>query len=512
MTTRLPGARRLSAAGLLTLAAVACSPGPDASQGIVYRAVPVVTRDIVVSAEATGVIRPDTLVEVKSKASGEIREIAVETGQKVPRGALLIRVDPRTPTNALAQSQAGLEVAQARLANAEAQKFWAEELFRTKSITETEYENAVLDQATAKAEVVRAQVQVENDRIRLEDTEVRAPISGTVLEKSVERGQVISSPTLDVGGGTVLLRMADLELVQVRTLVDETDIGKIKPGLPVTVTVAAYPRRPFAGEVIKIEPQAEQQQNVTVFPVLVRIRNEDDLLRPGMNADVEIHIGRRDGVLAVPNSALRTQRDLSSAAMVLGLSVDEAREQLAESTAASGDTTSRATLASSTGAPEGDRAENTMSFQGRTITLPEGVTRSQVEKIFQKFRSGQQPTAKEQSIMRKLRSAMGGGGGGGGRGRRGRAGSSSGASSYQFGGRYIAFVMRDGRPRAVNVRTGLTDLDYSEVVSGLAPGDSVLVLPSASLVQSQQAFKERVQRFAGGGLPGMKSSSSSRRR
>jgi HlyD family secretion protein len=479
----------------------ACGTEEEATE-LVYQAVPVETRDIVVSAEAAGVIEPDTLVEVKSKASGEILDIRVETGQKVERGDLLIRVDQRTPTNALAQSQANLEVALARLENATSQKGRAEELFESRSITETEYEATMLDYANAKAEVVRAEVQVDNDRIRLDDTDVRAPISGTIIEKQVERGQVISSPTQDVGGGTVLLKMADLNLVQVRTLVDETDIGKIKAGLPTTVTVAAYPTQPFQGEVVKIEPLAVQQQNVTMFPVIIRIHNTDDLLRPGMNAEVEIHIGRRDGVLAVPNASLRTQRDVNSAAMVLGLSPDDVREQLAAATRAresgGSDSTSRATLAASaTGDSDShEGAAETIEFQGRTVTLPEGVTRSQVEAIFQKFRSGKQPNSEEMAIMRKLRSAMGGGQRGGGR----RRGSSN---EYQFGGNYVVFVWRNGRPEPVNVRTGLTDLDYSEVVSGLTADDSVLVLPSASLVQSQQAFQERIQRFTGGGLPGM---------
>ena len=479
----------------------ACGTEEEATH-LVYQAVPVETRDIVVSAEAAGVIEPDTLVEVKSKASGEILDIRVETGQKVERGDLLIRVDQRTPTNALAQSQANLEVALARLENATSQKGRAEELFESRSITETEYEATMLDYANAKAEVVRAEVQVDNDRIRLDDTDVRAPISGTIIEKQVERGQVISSPTQDVGGGTVLLKMADLNLVQVRTLVDETDIGKIKAGLPTTVTVAAYPTQPFQGEVVKIEPLAVQQQNVTMFPVIIRIRNTDDLLRPGMNAEVEIHIGRRDGVLAVPNASLRTQRDVNSAAMVLGLSPDDVREQLAAATRAresgGSDSTSRATLASSaTGDSDShEGAAETIEFQGRTVTLPDGVTRSQVEKIFQKFRSGQQPNSEEMAVMRKLRSAMGGGRGGGSR----RRGSSN---EYQFGGSYVVFVLRNGQPEPVNVRTGLTDLDYSEVISGLTAEDSVLVLPSASLVQSQQAFQERIQRFTGGGLPGM---------
>ncbi len=488
---------------ILAVAAAFLAAGcKSAPPPLVYQAVPVSERDIIVSAQAAGTIEPDTTVEVKSKASGEILEIRAQTGQLVERGTLMVRVDQRTPRNTLSQAEAELEVAKATLANALAQRRRSDELFKSQSITETEHEAAGLSYANAKASVVRAEVAVENARIRMDDTDVRAPITGTIIEKNVERGQVISSPTSDVGGGTVLLKMADLNLVQVRTLVDETDIGKIRAGLRATVRVDAYPNRPFEGEVLKIEPLAVTQQNVTMFPVLVRIQNRDGLLRPGMNSEVEIHVGRRDGVLAVPNGALRTQRDVASAAAVLGLSMDRVTEQLAAgSPPPQGDSTAgRATLAggtpSTTGAP---RAETMTMPDGRAVTLPEGVTAAQVQAIFAKFRSGEQPTAAERALMQRIRSSVGGGGG--------RRPSSNDATQ---GGRYIVFVMRNGEPTATNIRTGLTDLDYSEVVEGLTATDSVLVLPSASLVQSQQEFRDRINRVTGGGgLPGMRSSTSS---
>lgn len=495
---------RVAAAGLILTGAAGCAK--KQVETVPYQQVPVERRDIVVSARAAGTIQPDTVVEVKSKASGEILDMRVETGELVQRGTLLVRVDQRTPRNTLAQAEANLEVARARLDNAESQRRRADELFKSQSITEQEHENAILSVANARAEVVRAQVEVENARIAMEDTDVRAPIAGTIIAKNVERGQVISSPTRDVGGGTVLLTMADLNLVQVRTLVDETDIGKISPGLEATVTVDAYPNQPFEGEVLKIEPKAETQQNVTMFPVLVRIDNRRGLLKPGMNADVEIHIGRRDGVLAVPNAALRTQRDVSSAGQVLGIGAEELQRLLAE---AQQRADSARQAAARTPAANGEAAApaaaarpagNTMTTpDGRTIQLPEGVTEAQVREIFRKRFSGGQLTPEEQRVMTQLQSAMGGGRRGGGA--RPRAGS---GNDFQFGGNYIVFVLRDRKPVPVMVRTGLTDLDYSEVVSGLDATDSVLVLPSASLVQQQAEFRERIGRMTGGGaVPGM---------
>ncbi len=405
------------------LVALACG---EVSSPMPYQAVPVERRDIVVSARAAGTIEPNVTVEVKSKAAGEILEILVETGEVVERGTLLVRIDQRQPRNTLEQAQAEHEVARARLANALSQKGRAEGLFKAHSISETEYDQVVLDHAISKAEVVRARVAVENARIEMEDTDIRAPIAGTVIEKNVESGQVISSPTRDVGEGTLLLKMADLERVRVRTLVDETDIGKVHPDLTATVMVAAYTNRPFEGTVIKIEPLAVTEQNVTMFPVLVAIENSEGLLKPGMNCEVEIHVGRREAVLAIPNSALRTTGDVGSAARVLGLSEQDVRKRVG----------------------------------GPPPRLPGGEGDGEVV---------------------------------------------AGGGDALFGGRYIVFVLRDGAPEPVRVRTGLSDLDYSEVLDGLSEADSVLLLPSAGLVRSQERRRSRIERVTGGGLPGLRS-------
>lgn len=409
-----------------------------------YQAVPVERRDIVVSAQASGTIQPDTTVEVKSKASGEVLQVNAETGQVVKRGASLVRIDPRNARNALAQAQADLDVAKAKLANSTSQKRRADELFKTQSITEQEHEQALLDYADAKAAVVRSQVAVDNARIQLEDTDVRAPITGTIIEKDIERGQVIASATSNVSGGTTLMKMADLGLVQVRTLVDETDIGKIQPEQRATVTVDAYPNRSFPGKVLKIEPQAQTEQNVTMFPVLVRIDNEEGLLRPGMNAEVEVHVGRRDSVMAVPTAALRTSRDVGSAAQVLGLDPAAVQRQLAAAQPTQRDSAGQTSLGAA--AP------------------PSGTGNASR---------------------------------GGARARRG--------APQGSGSRYIVFVKRNGQIAPAWVRTGLSDMDYSEVLSGVIASDSVMILPSAGLVQSQQDMRERFNRVTGGGaVPGMR--------
>lgn len=492
---------RIRSLSVLLLAAACSKPAPKP----VYQALPVEKRDIVVSAQASGAIQPDTTVEVKTRASGEVLQILAETGQLVKRGTLIIRIDPRQARNAVDQSKAQLTLAQAQLDNAKTQLDRSKTLRDAQTITQQEYETAQLAYASASAAVVQARIEMENNQISLEDTDVKAPITGVIISKPVERGQVVASATFNAGGGTVLMSMADLNLVQVRTLVDETDIGKIKPGQATTVTVDAYPNRPFQGEVLKIEPLAEVQQNVTMFPVLVRIDNRDGLLRPGMNSEVEIHVGRRDSVLAVPNAALRTQKDVESAAGVLGLTMEQVNAQLAAATPPppQGDTAAsrQVSLGAGAGTPpdsaRGKPAGNTMTTpDGRVVKLPEGTTEQQMRAIFAKFRNGEQPTPEERALLQKMRQ-LNGGGAGGGRQR-------SQGNDFQFGGNYVVFLATADGPRAARVRTGLTDLDYSEVISGLKEGDSVLVLPSASLINSQQEFKNRIQNMTGGGVPGMR--------
>ena len=131
-----------------------------------------------------------------------------------------------------------------------------------------------------------------------------------------------------MSGGTTLLNMADLKQIRLRALVNETDIGNVKPGQGATVAVDAYPDRQFRGTVEKVEPVAQVDQSVTMFPVLVSISNEDGLLMPGMNGEVTILVQEQDDVLAVPVDAIRTTREAAEAGAALGLKPEDIRSQL----------------------------------------------------------------------------------------------------------------------------------------------------------------------------------------
>ncbi|MFL2717172.1 MAG: efflux RND transporter periplasmic adaptor subunit [Gammaproteobacteria bacterium] len=297
----------------------ACGGGGDSKDTQFYKKQETTPERLEVSIEASGVIEAISSVEIKSKASGEVLFLGAEVGDFVDRGFMLAQIDQRTANNIVDQTKSDLEAAKVRLLNAESQYERGIELHKQSSISDKDFEDIKENYAQAKSTLVRNEVSFENAKISLDDTEVKSPIDGTVISRPVEVGQVISSPTSAFGEGSILMMMADLSKVRVRALVDEIDVGKVEIGQSVSIKVAAYRDREFIGTVSKIEPKAFIQQNVTTFPVLIDINNEDNLLLIGMNTDVVIQILDKNVSLSVPTMSLRTRKDIYTAAAVLDI-------------------------------------------------------------------------------------------------------------------------------------------------------------------------------------------------
>ncbi|MHB0969004.1 MAG: efflux RND transporter periplasmic adaptor subunit [Thermoanaerobaculia bacterium] len=439
---------------LLVLLAVAC--GRDASANKrAWETARVARHDIELTASATGVVEPMRTVEVKSKSSGEIVDLPVETGDYVRAGAVLAKLYPRDAQNQYAQAAADVEAAKARLMTAESEYRRSASLRDAALLPESTYETKRLEVANAQAQLIRARTSLDIASDRLRETVVIAPVSGRIIEKNVELGNVVSSAVSQVSGGTTLMKMADLREVQIRALVDETDIGKIKPGQDVRIKVDAFPGRRFRGTIYRIEPQAIVDQSVTMFPLLVRIPNEDELLKPGMNAEVDIYIDRHTGVLAIPNEAVKSPREAMSAAAAVGLTAEEVR-------AARG----------AEGAAPGGR--NTAAAPDHRERRPDAAART---------RTGED------------RGNAAGAEGGRARAARGESG---GAERAEAG---IVFKVVDGRPTPVRISTGVANWDMTEVTAGLSEGDEVVVLPSGSLLRQQDQMRERMRGMSG--VPGM---------
>jgi HlyD family secretion protein len=460
-----------------------------------------------------------------------------------------------------------------------AQKDRNDKMFADKIITAQEYEASQLDYANAVAAMIRARAAVDLADQRVEEARVSAPVAGTIIEKPVSLGQVIASATNSASGGTILLKMADLNRVRVRALFNETDIGAVVPGQPATVTVDAFPDRPFGGVVEKIEPSAVVQSSVTMFPVLVTLDNREGLLKPGMNGEVTVLVERREDVLAVPNDAVRQTREARATAQLIGLDPDSVERAVREQLQAIGGGRS-----GGMGLPNGNGRESRGDVElsvtqggeqgGRSgrPQMPE-VTDAQCKQVTDAFarapaaqttlqglrgrvQAGEIDQQRSRAISDSIYKSLGldsqvaracqfrgrQGGGRGGDGRTGQAGAttpatnatgpsadnSASSSSGRRGGRrgnsaaamfagvdvpVSQAATRAARPALVYVasgtsfvprvvRVGMSDLDYTEIVSGLQEGENVLLMTALAMQASRDSAMARMRARSGGGMPG----------
>lgn len=532
---------------LLALLAVGACNGADAvEEAPGLTTMPALRDDLRLVAEATGLMEPVRTVEVKSKASGEILRLHVDTGDELEPGALLAEIDPRDVRNDFNQTEADLNVARARVEISTAQLERSRLLLEAGVITEAEHESANLDFANAQANLVKATTSMELAELRLSDVTIRAPMAGTIIQKNVEEGQVIQSASQNVSGGTTLFMMANLAEMQVRTLVDETDVGQISADLTATVTVEAFPGRTFAGIVDKIEPQAEVQQNVTMFAVIVMIDNRGGLLKPGMNAEVEILVAERPNALLIPNNALVQFQEMAPAAMVLGMDPDAIemdRSVFADL---------RASLPGNSGAPGGFMAApdgtrgGVMAGRGPMGGM-DGNAR--LQELREQLASGEISREQMREQMMQARAENGGGpeagvngdagagtgrpgagaGAGAGMGAGGRLGAGAGNGAGMMGmdpgagqglmdamgagvGGFAGRREQEGAPRPAitfvvsldgtieprPILIGVNDWDNTEVLAGLEEGEEVALIGAAQLQAQQQEFIDRMRERMGG--------------
>ncbi len=249
---------------------------------------------------ANGVVKSIDRIEIKSKASGEIVELPVEEGDFISQGDLIARLDQKDERAEAAQAQADFDIAMAELKQAQSTFERRNQLFQDNLISEEEQGQITLDLAVAKGKVIQASTTLERAQERLSEAVVRAPIDGTILQKYVEEGQIIASGVSNVSGGTPIVDIADMSSVYIETGIDEIDIGKVQIGQFATVIAEAYPELEFNGEIVRIAPEAKIEQNVTLFDVVVEVKNNDGKLKSGMNTRVEIEIVKKENVLLAP--------------------------------------------------------------------------------------------------------------------------------------------------------------------------------------------------------------------
>ena len=491
----------LALAGMVAIVTAACSNDESVTEGSSLTTVEVTRGDLSIRAEATGTVEPIRTVEVKSKASGEILRLHADVGDEVGPGSLLADIDPRDVQNRFNQTEADLAVAQARLEISEAQLERSDQLLGAAVITPQEHESSRLEFANSQASLVKAKTNHDLAILQLNDVRIRAPAAGTIIQKSVEEGVVIQSASQNVSGGTALFMMANLKEMQVRTLVDETDMGQLASGLEAIVTVEAFPDESFRGVVDKIEPQATVVQNVTMFPVIVSLDNSAGLLKPGMNAEVEVLIDEALDVVLVPNNAIVQTADVGPAAMALGLNIDDMDLTQFMRGGRGG---SRGGQGFAGGRGQGGRpqSEGAEAASGEGDSPPgdgqddQGSIMAQLQELRAQVESGEISQESMRAEMQRL------GGGRGGRAARGGGADVTRASTRDTRPAVVFVMGADSIPKPRLVQMGLNDWDHTQIVMGVEAGDVLVVVGAAQLMAQQQEFQSRMMSRMGGNLFG----------
>ncbi len=319
-------------------------------------------RTLIETITANGKIQPVIEVKISPDVSGEIVELAVKEGDRVNKGDLLVKIKPDTYVSGLERAEASLNSANARLVQTEAQLQTAKlaydrnkELFAQKAISQADFESAESQYKVAKGDydaarysVKSADATLKESRESLAKTTIYAPVSGTISKLNVEKGERVVG-TMQMAG-TELMRLANLNNMEVRVDVNENDIVRVKYNDTALIEVDAYMGRKFKGIVTQIANSASVQgssaDQVTSFEVRVLLLEDSyaDLtkkgitnpFRPGMSATVDIQTERKENVLTLPIQAITIQADSSKNDMAMksdgeGENKDEAKATNAES-------------------------------------------------------------------------------------------------------------------------------------------------------------------------------------
>jgi HlyD family secretion protein len=325
--------------------------------------------DLAKSVVATGKVTPITKVEVKSKASGIVKKLLVDYGDRVKKGQLLAQLDKVEIEAQVEQSKAGLEAAEASLKSAQADferaKVDAEGpdvpllkraydrainmakdgVVSTSALEDAQrnYELALNKQNVSKAQVTvlkakiaQSQANVAQDEANLKQleeqlsyTDIISPIDGIVLSRDVQMGDAVSSILVLGSSATLVMTLGDTSEVYVKGKVDESDIGKVYLGQRARIKVESFKDKTFDGKVTKISPMGVEKDNVTTFEVRVSIQNPGGELKAEMTANAEIILEEHKNVLQIPEGAILYDKDKKASVEIPNPKGKEGKEKLA---------------------------------------------------------------------------------------------------------------------------------------------------------------------------------------
>ncbi len=326
--------------------------GKIATPGTGSESVIVTRGDIQTKIEVTGEVQPQTVVSQKSKVSGKIMKFYAAENDYVKAGQIIADIEPDyNQANTLFSTKAMLQKAEISLANARKELSDKQALLNGNFISQDEYKTA--QDALKSAEIEYAQASNQYEMIRELDVpgtviHVYATASGVVIEREINEGEMVQSSISSYGEGTVVMKIADLNKMIVKTNINEVDISKFKTGQEAQIKIDALPYEEFHGMVTKIAPMAVTENNAKVFPVEISINATGKVVKPGMTANLTIIGESRNNVLTIPIRAVFSNDQNQDIVYLLPATATPAAK-----TADSSKAKSKKKTAQKTAAPEG---------------------------------------------------------------------------------------------------------------------------------------------------------------
>jgi HlyD family secretion protein len=279
------------------------------AEEISYGTAEVKRGDLVITISATGTVEPEEVVDVGAQVAGRIIAFGkdknghpIDYGSAVEEGMILAQIDDALFADEVAIAAAQLQQAKAKLDQAERDWGRAQKLGPSEALAESSYDAYKYAYDSAKADVALAEATLSRSKQNLDYCTIKSPVKGIIIDRRVNIGQTVVA---SLNAPSLFLIAKDLKRMQVWVSVNETDIGSIHPGQPVTFIVDAFPGEVFQGQVGKIRLNATMTQNVVTYTVEVVTDNSSGKLLPYLTANAEFEVGRSSNVLLVPNSALR---------------------------------------------------------------------------------------------------------------------------------------------------------------------------------------------------------------
>lgn len=269
--------------------------------------------DLRIEVIETGKVQPRERVEIKSKVAGQVARVFVEEGQKVKRGQLLLRLDATDYQRDVERCQADVDQARLAVEYAELMLDRRKKGLAERGVPQADVDFAANDLAAKRVAYERAKVALVAARDKLRYTEIQSPLDGTVIEKGIRVGEVVTPGVQATFEGKPLLTVADLSTIIVKADLNQIDVARVKLGQKVTLTLDALPGKSYEAEITKVAPASTlpKGKDVDVFPVEATLKAPDGDIKPGMTADVRVHIETKPKVLVLPIEAVVKEKGKS---------------------------------------------------------------------------------------------------------------------------------------------------------------------------------------------------------